>query len=139
MKTIAEIIENLKRTKEVLKERGRTTGKLVDPETGCACLLGGIGIAVVGDAFLESADAEGWIDDYSPFYPNGAARAEVLALLDVMTDDELRHLGYSRYDTNDCTVFRYNDNYAAGGELGDEKVFGLIDRAVADLEGRVAA
>lgn len=128
MKTNEQIIENLTKAKEYLQENGRTVGTLYDPSTKCACLLGGVGIAVLGDDFKEVDEDGDSLANYDPFYRGGPAYEEVVALAKVANA-----IRGKIDDLPDLDVWRFNDNHAGRGEDGDKKVFDLIDRTIESL------
>ncbi|QGJ94832.1 hypothetical protein SEA_BLINN1_72 [Mycobacterium phage Blinn1] len=128
-KTNEEIIKNLLAAKEYLQTHGRITGELYDPETGCACLLGGVGIAVLSDDFKTGGRYGRIAEGYKYFDPGQEAYDEVKAL--AASVHEVLPTNYE--EEPDMAVWRFNDVFAGEGPSGDKKVFDLIDRTVARL------
>lgn len=123
--------DQLVRTKEELVTRGRTTSVLVDEETGCCCLLGAVGLAVLGEETWrqKTKDKYGNTDlSYDPFWDGvGEASAVVAALTEQLPDEFLVEV-YGRADDlrlDYGSVYSFNDSFA-----DDEQVFELIDRAI---------
>ncbi len=134
MKTNAEVAANLRRAKEILQTSGRGVGALYNSETGCYCLLGAVGVAVGGYKFQRLLDE--LEDAYGEFCFSGAAVPEVRALAETLGVDYrswLRERG-GTFIGDYTDVYEFNDRFAGHHSDGDEKVFNLIDRAVASLE-----
>jgi hypothetical protein len=100
------VFEHLKLTKEILLERGRCGGELVEQDGKC-CLLGAVGLAVFGDDWdpaytdLEKFDAARVISALSAFVPN------------MYTEDLIERL------------WRFNDR-----NKSDDVVFAVLDKAI---------
>lgn len=116
------VLEQLQKTREVLAERGRTRQTLINRNTCEVCLLGAVGIAVLGEAFEQAPT-------HLPFR---AGQPETL--------QELKHrrgeasevanalaaeLGLA-YEATYPDLYRFNDREITT----DEDVFDLIDRAI---------
>lgn len=101
--------DDLIKVKEVLLKRGRTTGGLVDTHTGCACLLGAVGLAVYGD---------GWYPEYSSLYGDTPAGPVVSALAEVLPNQDEEDLLDRIWKFNDRIVY---DDYP---------VFSAINQAI---------
>lgn len=107
------VLAGLKKTREILEKRGRTSGDLIDRGTCRVCLLGAIGLAVLGDEFED-------YPDYAHFHSGGAASPVVDELLKYVS----KHWG--SYED----IYRFNDVTAST----DDDVFALIDQAIAGVE-----
>lgn len=120
------VIEGLKKTREVLETRGRIVGHLVGNDCR-VCLLGAIGVAVLGDSYADSP-TYAVFDKTQPGF-DAEAYAVVESLFPHLPDKYQYEYVAQNYDD----VVSFNDNDA---EFDDEKVFNLIDRAIAGLEAR---
>lgn len=117
------VLEQLQKTREVLAERGRIKKKFIDEESCEVCLLGAIGVAVLGEEF-EASPA------FYPFYDPrnfhkgdaslnpGAAYEAALAIS--------AELPAAYQITSPYQLYEFNDAPATT----DEDVFDLIDRAI---------
>ncbi len=138
MKTKQEIIANLLKAKKFFQENGRTTSTLYNEYTGCACLLGGVGIAAGSDP-LEMH--YGIFYEETPGYAEaGIAFEEAQALADNLPDSYFAEREYRTRDNADYTdVYYFNDHVVGYGPVGDQLVYDLIDRTVAALQAEIDA
>lgn len=136
MKTKHEIIANLLKAKKFFEENGRTTSTLYNEYTGCACLLGGVGIAAGSDP-LEMH--YGIFYEETPGYAEaGIAFEEAQALADNLPDSYFAEREYRTRDNADYTdVYYFNDHVAGYGPEGDQKVYDLIDRTAEALRSEL--
>lgn len=133
--TSIKTLITLKKTKAILQERGRTTGTLVDEETGCACLLGGIGLAVEGEIFADYRKYEGSRYD---LFLSGEALEAVKAVFEALPEEATE--GYVRPDYD--AVYHFNDVVAlrdATKAEADAKVIAVLDAAIKPLEDQLRA
>ena len=124
------VLESLKKTREELATRGRTTGTLLSIKTYKVCLLGAVGVATGHETEMK-------LDVYAPFYAGGPADPVVQELLKDMPESYL-HKAYSHaYDegTEDDIELGYGDLHEFNDSFADDaEVFALIDRSIARLE-----
>ncbi|QBP29043.1 hypothetical protein KIP49_gp49 [Mycobacterium phage Scorpia] len=101
---IAEIIE---KAHDVMVERGRTTGELIDPDTCKVCLLGAIGVAGIGEEELKKTH-------YDEFYAGGKLRPVVKELVKDLPDAKLQAMSWGRLREylDHTDLYDFNDNYA---------------------------
>lgn len=116
------VLEQLQKAREELAERGRTTRELINKDTCEVCLLGAVGIAVLGAEFEQEPT-------HVPFWPGepqnareseyhrGAAYEVAQALA--------AELGLP-YEAGYSDLYLFNDAL----DTTDEDVFDLIDRAI---------
>jgi hypothetical protein len=132
MKANAEIAANLRRSKEILQESGRTTGTLFYPRTGCFCLLGAVGAAVLGEELKE--DVVFKLNPYRHFEFDGAAHNEAKALAANLPPEFLAKRDTTAELATYNEVYWFNDREVQHGDEGDQIIYDLIDRTVASLE-----
>lgn len=112
------LADDLRSALAVLKERGRTTGVLVN-NRGQVCPLGAIGCALVPD--FDTGNFDPYLTDrYSVIKNNERAWAAVNALVDVIDPPN------RRVDRLFDVVFTFNDKR----DRTDEEVFDLFDQAI---------
>lgn len=118
---MSNVIEILKKSKEVIAERGWAEGSL-ETMDGCVCALGAIGVATGhGKSMTE--------EDYSPFREGGDAKdaAEAVATYVFSADED--HYDYLPADeVNYELVHEYNDRHS------EAEVMALFDSVIASLE-----
>lgn len=117
------ILEQLKKTREVLEERGRTTNTFIN-ENCEVCVLGAVGVAVLGEVFESDPSFYPFYsgepkDEFEQQRRRGAASEVVQAIA-----GELQIPWPRTPDYGDLYIF--NDR----AETTDEEVFDLIDRAI---------
>ncbi|OHT67809.1 hypothetical protein [Mycobacteroides chelonae] len=123
---MTSVLDQLKKTREVLETRGRTIGTLVRSDCR-VCLLGAIGVAVLGESYADKPTYAVFDKTVEGF--NEEAYAVVESLFPYLPDSYQYEYVAQNYDD----VVAFNDTDA---EFDDEKVFNLIDRAIAGLEAR---
>lgn len=134
------VLDGLKATRKALEDRGRTSWVLVDDD-GCLCLLGALGVGVIGDEYAIPSQV-----DYSPFGRKGEASAHVRELLRDLPDEWLATLtdeDFGPYSVEELREDMLSDHdYDQLCEFNDahddEYVFGLLDRTIARLEAGAA-
>ncbi|QGJ97089.1 hypothetical protein SEA_PETTERN_43 [Mycobacterium phage PetterN] len=109
-----EISEIIEKAHDVMVERGRTTGQLIDPDTCKVCLLGAIGVAGIGEEELKKTH-------YDEFYVGGKLRPVVKELVKDLPDAKLQamSLGSLREYLDHTDLYDFNDNYADTGDVLD--------------------
>ncbi|QGJ92213.1 hypothetical protein SEA_MARYSWELL_38 [Mycobacterium phage MarysWell] len=123
-----EIVEVIEKARAEMVQRGRTTGQLVDSDCQ-VCLLGAVGIAVLGgaDELLKRTFKEG----YELFY-----LGEVAPVVDELVKDLPRSFVANIYETaippddlSYADLYEFNDSYAT-----TDDVLELFDRTVSRLK-----
>lgn len=116
------VLEQLKKTREILATRGRTTGELIDRETCKVCLLGAIGLAVLGDEFEEDPDYRYFAHPDRDWDGEPDRTGAAIEVVDALLKERPR----GGWDDSYTDLYLFNDTEAQN----DEEVFALIDRAI---------
>lgn len=116
------ILEQLQRAREELAERGRTTRELINKDTCEVCLLGAVGIAVLGAEFEQDPT-------HVPFWPGEPQNARESEYHRGAAYEVARALAAELglpYEAGYPDLYLFNDAL----DTTDEDVFDLIDRAI---------
>lgn len=110
-----KISDSLQKAKEIILERGRGSGRLLDPITGKVCLMGAIHAA---EGRLISTDQ---IDNHDMAYRDGYSEG-VDFLGKYMHDNQIPGCSSKNYVGN---VYVFNDNFYKT----DDAIFDILDNA----------
>ncbi|WP_078323644.1 DUF6197 family protein [Mycobacteroides salmoniphilum] len=118
---MSNVIEILKKSKEVIAEYGWTAGDLKNSD-GCVCALGAIGVASGHEERME-------VESYAPFVEDGVAKdaANALAAHIYATEEDY----YDWLDAGEVDydiVHGYNDGHT------EADVLALFDSVIERLE-----
>lgn len=117
---MSNVIEILKKSKEVIAERGWTTGELMN-QNGCVCALGAIGVATGHDSDMA-------VERYAPFAEDGDAKNAANAVATyIYSSDEDYYDWIEPADVDYDIVHGYNDGHTK------EEVIELFDNVIERL------
>lgn len=118
---MSNVVEVLKKSKEVIAERGWAESTLESTD-GCVCALGAIGVATGhGKAMTE--------EDYSPFREDGEAKDAAHAVATYVFSADEDYYSYLSGDEVDYElVHEYNDRHS------EAEVMALFDSVIESLE-----
>lgn len=117
---MSNVIEILKKSKEVIAERGWTTGELMN-HNGCVCALGAIGVATGHGAAMA-------VERYMPFVEDGDAKDAAAAVAaHVYTTNADVYDWLEPADVDYDIVHGYNDGHTK------EEVIALFDDVIERL------
>lgn len=118
---MSNVIEILKKSKEVIAEYGWTTGDLKNSD-GCVCALGAIGVASGHEERME-------VESYVPFVEDGVAKDAAAAVAAYVYETNEDYYDWLTADEVDYDIVHgYNDAHS------ETDVLALFDSVIERLE-----